>query len=41
MYGRMREIETALSEARAEVNTHTAMVKEEVSADDIAEVIAM
>lgn len=41
MYGRMREIETALSEARAEVNTHTVMVKEEVSADDIAEVIAM
>ena len=41
MYGRMREIETALGEARAEANKHTAMVKEEVSADDIAEVIAV
>jgi ATP-dependent Clp protease ATP-binding subunit ClpB len=40
MYGRMREIETALSEARNEANSKTAMVKEEVTADDIAEVIA-
>jgi ATP-dependent Clp protease ATP-binding subunit ClpB len=40
MYGRMREIETALSETRTEANSHAAMVKEEVTADDIAEVIA-
>jgi len=40
MYGRMREIETALGETRTEANKHTAMVKEEVTADDIAEVIA-
>lgn len=41
MYGRMREIETALGEARANANSRSAMVKEEVTADDIAEVIAM
>jgi len=40
MYGRMREIETALSETRTQANSKTAMVKEEVTADDIAEVIA-
>lgn len=40
MYGRMREIENALNTARAEANSHTAMVKEEVTEDDIAEVIA-
>ena len=40
MYGRMREIETTLSEARTQANSQTAMVKEEVTADDIAEVIA-
>jgi ATP-dependent Clp protease ATP-binding subunit ClpB len=40
MYGRMREIETALSETRTQANSRTAMVKEEVTADDIAEVIA-
>lgn len=40
MYGRMREIENELNTARAEANSHTAMVKEEVTEDDIAEVIA-
>jgi ATP-dependent Clp protease ATP-binding subunit ClpB len=40
MYGRMREIESALSTTRSEANNQTAMVKEEVTADDIAEVIA-
>jgi ATP-dependent Clp protease ATP-binding subunit ClpB len=40
MYGRMREIETSLTETRTEANSNTAMVKEEVTADDIAEVIA-
>lgn len=40
MYGRMREIDLELNEARAEANSHTAMVKEEVTEDDIAEVIA-
>ena len=40
MYGRMREIDVELNEARAKANSRAAMVKEEVSEDDIAEVIA-
>ena len=40
MYGRMREIEVELTEARAKANSRAAMVKEEVTEDDIAEVIA-
>jgi ATP-dependent Clp protease ATP-binding subunit ClpB len=40
MYGRMREIDVELNEARAKANSRAAMVKEEVTDDDIAEVIA-
>ena len=40
MYGKVREIETELATARNEANSHAAMVKEEVTADDIAEVIS-
>ena len=40
MYGRMREIEVQLNEARVRANDRAAMVKEEVTEDDIAEVIA-
>lgn len=40
MYGRMREIEVELNATRAKANDHAAMVKEEVTQDDIAEVIA-
>ncbi len=40
MYGRMREIEVELNEARVKANSRAAMVKEEVTEDDIAEVIA-
>jgi ATP-dependent Clp protease ATP-binding subunit ClpB len=40
MYGRMREIENELNAARTEANGHAAMVKEEVTEDDIAEVVA-
>lgn len=40
MYGKIREIESELNKARHEVNSQTAMVKEEVGADDIAEVIS-
>ena len=40
MYGKIREIENELTKARHEVNSETAMVKEEVGADDIAEVIS-
>ena len=40
MYGRMREIDVELNEARAKANSRAAMVKEEVTEDDIAEVIA-
>lgn len=40
MYGRMREIDVELNEARMKANSRAAMVKEEVTEDDIAEVIA-
>ena len=40
MYGRMREIEGELSSARTQALTSTSMVKEEVTADEIAEVIS-
>lgn len=41
LYGRVREIENELFTARSDVNSHTAMVKEEVSSDEIAEVISV
>jgi ATP-dependent Clp protease ATP-binding subunit ClpB len=40
MYGKLREIESQLLDARAKVNSIDAMVKEVVTADDIAEVIS-
>lgn len=40
MYGRIREIESELTKVRSEIDTASAMVKEEVTADDIAEVIS-
>ena len=40
MYGRIREIESELTKVRGEIDSATAMVKEEVTADDIAEVIS-
>ncbi len=40
MYGRIREIEGELSKVRGDIDTSSAMVKEEVTADDIAEVIS-
>ena len=40
MYGKIREIENDLAKARNDANSHAAMVKEEVTADDIAEVIS-
>ena len=40
MYGRMREIENELVEARAQAISKSSMVKEEVTADEIAEVIS-
>lgn len=40
MYGRMREIESELASARGEANSRPAMVREEVTSDDIAEVIS-
>lgn len=40
MYGEMREVESQLQQARASLNQTEAMVKEVVSADDIAEVIS-
>lgn len=40
MYGRMREIENELTEARAHAISKSSMVKEEVTADEIAEVIS-
>lgn len=40
MYGRIREIENELTRVRSEIDSETAMVKEEVTADDIAEVIS-
>ena len=40
MYGRIREIEAELTRVRGEIDSESAMVKEEVTADDIAEVIS-
>lgn len=40
MYGRMREIEAELVSARSEANSTPSMVREEVTSDDIAEVIS-
>lgn len=40
MYGRIREIEAELARVRGEIDSESAMVKEEVTADDIAEVIS-
>lgn len=40
LYGKVREVESELASARSEANSHSAMVKEEVSSDDIAEVIS-
>ena len=40
MYGRMREIESELAQARANAVSKSSMVKEEITADEIAEVIA-
>jgi len=40
MYGRIREIENELATTRASMDTASAMVKEEVTSDDIAEVIS-
>jgi ATP-dependent Clp protease ATP-binding subunit ClpB len=40
MYGKLRDVEAQLQEARAKVNQLDAMVKEVVTADDIAEVIS-
>ena len=40
MYGRIREIESELTKVRGEIDSTSAMVKEEVTADDIAEVIS-
>lgn len=40
MYGRIREIENELTAARSAIDSATSMVKEEVTADDIAEVIS-
>ena len=40
MYGRIREIENELMAARSAIDSAASMVKEEVTADDIAEVIS-
>ena len=40
LYGKVRDVENNLVTARSEANSRTAMVKEEVSSDDIAEVIS-
>jgi ATP-dependent Clp protease ATP-binding subunit ClpB len=40
LYGRVREVETELAQAREDANARTAMVKEEVGPDDVAEVVA-
>lgn len=40
MYGRIREIENELTKTRFAIDTTTAMVKEEVTSEDIAEVIS-
>jgi ATP-dependent Clp protease ATP-binding subunit ClpB len=40
LYGRMREIESELATARSAANSRPSMVREEVTSDDIAEVIS-
>jgi ATP-dependent Clp protease ATP-binding subunit ClpB len=40
MYGRIREIDGELAAARSEANSRPSMVREEVTSDDIAEVIS-
>ncbi len=40
MYGRIREIESELTSTRASINATESMVSEEVTSDDIAEVVA-
>jgi ATP-dependent Clp protease ATP-binding subunit ClpB len=40
MYGRIREIEGELTKVRGTIDSSSAMVKEEVTSDDIAEVIS-
>jgi ATP-dependent Clp protease ATP-binding subunit ClpB len=40
LYGRVREVEAELARAREESNSRSAMVKEEVGPDDVAEVVA-
>ena len=40
LYGRVREVEAELAAARESANSRTAMVKEEVGPDDVAEVVA-
>jgi ATP-dependent Clp protease ATP-binding subunit ClpB len=40
LYGRVREVEAELSRAREDTNARSAMVKEEVGPDDVAEVVA-
>ena len=40
LYGRVREVEAELVQAREDANSRSAMVKEEVGPDDVAEVVA-
>ncbi len=40
LYGRVREVEAELARAREDANARSAMVKEEVGPDDVAEVVA-
>ncbi len=40
LYGRVREVEAELAHAREAANSRSAMVKEEVGPDDVAEVVA-
>jgi ATP-dependent Clp protease ATP-binding subunit ClpB len=40
LYGRVREVEAELAKAREDANARSAMVKEEVGPDDVAEVVA-
>jgi ATP-dependent Clp protease ATP-binding subunit ClpB len=40
LYGRVREVEAELARAREDANARSAMVKEEVGSDDVAEVVA-
>lgn len=40
MYGRLRDIENALTQARTQAMSNSSMVKEEVTGDEIAEVIS-